>query len=204
MHYRRILPLAILFGLSAVAVHAQPASVQPSGRSDPAVFVAANGNGVQRFAQQGGQMAQGMMGQGMMAQGMMGQGMMGQGRGGRSGYGGVAPSAPTGQAAGEGGGVETVCGFAGGNPTHGAAIYAQTCVACHGANGRGRITGAPNFTRKGGVLSKPHSALQAHIVRGFSSTNSPISMPPRGGNPGLTDQDIRDVHAYLHKRFGCG
>ena len=189
MHYRRILPLAILFGLSTVAVHAQHASVQPSGRSDPAVLPAPNGNGAQRFAQQGGQ---------------MGQGMMGQGRGGRSGYGGVAPSAPTGQAAGEGGGVETVCGFAGGNPTHGAAIYAQTCVACHGANGRGRITGAPNFTRKGGVLSKPHSALQAHIVRGFSSTNSPISMPPRGGNPGLTDQDIRDVHAYLHKRFGCG
>ena len=112
-------------------------------------------------------------------------------------------AAPTSPAAG-GGGTETVCGFSGGNPTHGAAIFAQTCIACHGPNGHGRIPGTPDFTKQGGVLSPPHSMLQAHIENGFSSPSSPISMPPRGGNPALTHQDIRDVHAYLHKRFGCG
>jgi mono/diheme cytochrome c family protein len=135
------------------------------------------------------------------AQGMMGGGMMG----GRIHPGGSVPgatgTAPTPDGAGA---VETVCGFAGGNPTHGGAIYAQTCVGCHGSDGRGRIPGAPNFTTRGGVLSKPHAVLEAHIKNGFSSPDSPVSMPPGGGNPNLTGQDIRDVHAYLHQAFGCG
>jgi mono/diheme cytochrome c family protein len=138
-------------------------------------------------------MAQGMMG----GRGMMGGGMMSNRPGG-------TPPGGAGQAEAPVGAVETVCGFAGGNPTHGGAIFAQTCVACHGSDGRGRFAGAPDFTRKGGVLSKPHAVLEAHIKNGFKSPNSPVAMPPGGGNPGLTDQDIRDVHAYLHKAFGCG
>ncbi len=116
------------------------------------------------------------------AQSMMGSGMMG---GSRMHPGGSVPgaagTAPTPDRAGA---VETICGFAGGNPTHGGAIYARTCVACHGSNGRGRIPGAPNFAGKGGVLSKPHAVLEAHIKNGFSSPNSPVSMPPGGGDPG--------------------
>lgn len=98
----------------------------------------------------------------------------------------------------------SACGFTGGDPAHGKVIYEQTCSACHGADGHGVIPGAPDFTKKGGVLSKPHSALASHIENGFSSPDSPMSMPPRGGNPGLGDQDIKDVHAYLHQAFGCG
>jgi mono/diheme cytochrome c family protein len=131
-----------------------------------------------------------------------GQGM--QGTGGPASPGETVPTAAPGPAAAMGGGIEAVCGFSGGNPTHGATIYAQTCVACHGPDGRGRIPGTPDFTKNGGALSRPHTLLQTHIQQGFSSPNSPMSMPPRGGNAALTDQDIRDVHAYLHKRFGCG
>ena len=196
MNARRVLPLAVLFGLSAFVVQAQEPTVPPSGRGNPPTYRASKVDGTLRYAQMGGQ----MMGQGMTGQGMMG----GRGMGGQRGYGGAAPGAPGTPTTAQGGGVETVCGFSGGNPTHGAAIYAQTCVACHGADGRGRIPGTPDFTKRGGVLRKPHAALQAHILHGYSSPNSPISMPPRGGNPGLTDQDIRDVHAYLHKAFGCG
>ncbi|MDE2462439.1 MAG: cytochrome c [Alphaproteobacteria bacterium] len=101
-------------------------------------------------------------------------------------------------------GSPTLCGFKGGDPAHGKVIFEQTCSACHGADGHGVIPGAPDFTKKGGVLSKPHSALAAHIENGYSSPDSPMSMPPRGGNPGLSDQDINDVHAYLHQAFGCG
>ncbi len=102
------------------------------------------------------------------------------------------------------GGTETICGFKGGNPTHGAEIYAKTCVSCHGADGKGAIPGTPDFTKKGGVLSHPHTALEDHIKNGFQSPGSPMPMPARGGNTALSDRDIRDVHAYLHKAFGCG
>ena len=99
---------------------------------------------------------------------------------------------------------QAVCGFSGGDPDKGKAIYAKACVSCHAANGRGTLRGVPDFTKKGGVLTKPHAALEDHIIHGFKSPNSPAMMPPRGGKPGLSDQDMKDVHAYLHKAFGCG
>lgn len=96
------------------------------------------------------------------------------------------------------------CGFSEGDPAAGKTIYRRTCVGCHGANGKGVIPGTPNFNKHGGVLSKPHSALTDHIKNGFRSSGKPMPMPPKGGNPRLTDKDIRDVHAYLHQHFGCG
>jgi mono/diheme cytochrome c family protein len=96
------------------------------------------------------------------------------------------------------------CGFTGGDAARGDKVYHTTCVACHGEDGRGVVPGAPDFTKKGGVLSKPHSSLTLHIKNGFHSPGKPLAMPPKGGNPDLTDQDIKDVHAYLHHRFGCG
>lgn len=107
-------------------------------------------------------------------------------------------------AAAAGAAPQTICGFSGGDPDKGKAIYAKACVSCHGANGRGTLRGAPDFSKKGGVLKESHAALQDHIIRGFKSPGSPAAMPPRGGKPGLTDQDMKDVHAYLHKAFGCG
>jgi mono/diheme cytochrome c family protein len=96
------------------------------------------------------------------------------------------------------------CGYTKGDPEAGSAIYHQTCIACHGPKGHGVIPGAPDFTKKGGVLSEPHALMEKHIKNGFQKPGDPMAMPPRGGNPGLTDQDIDNVHAYLHKHFGCG
>lgn len=96
------------------------------------------------------------------------------------------------------------CGFSDGDAKAGDAVYHQTCVACHGDDGRGVVPGAPDFSKKGGVLSEPHAMLNDHIKNGFQAPGAPMAMPPKGGNPSLTDQDIANVHAYLHKRFGCG
>ncbi len=84
----------------------------------------------------------------------------------------------------------------------GKAIYNQTCVACHGAEGTGQVPGAPDFTKTGGVLSKPNDVLLKHMENGVQSPGSPMAMPPRGGNPNLSEQDLKAVLAYLHKRFG--
>ena len=98
-----------------------------------------------------------------------------------------------------------LCGFKGGDPKAGSAIYHETCVACHGENGRGVVPGTPDFTKTGGgVLSKPHSVLTEHIENGFQEPGAPLAMPAQGGIPDLTDQDAKNVHAYLHKAFGCG
>ena len=84
----------------------------------------------------------------------------------------------------------------------GEAIYKQTCVSCHGANGQGAVPGAANFTDEKGVLSKSDSVLLAHIIKGYQSPGSPLAMPPRGGNPNLTDGDLKNALAYIRETFG--
>jgi len=81
-------------------------------------------------------------------------------------------------------------------------IYDQTCVACHGTDGKGVLPGAPDFTKAGGRLSKSDEVLIQHISDGFQSSGSPMAMPAKGGNPDLTDADIRAVLKYLHESFG--
>ena len=84
----------------------------------------------------------------------------------------------------------------------GSDIYSQTCVACHGDNGKGTVPGAPNFTRSDGPLSQSDELLFNHIKLGFKSSGSAMAMPPKGGNMNLTDADIKAVLAYLHGTFG--
>ena len=84
----------------------------------------------------------------------------------------------------------------------GASIYGQTCVACHGRNGKGAIPGVPDLTRAGGPLSQSNDVLLDHMARGFRSPGSQLAMPPRGGNPALTDADLQAVLTYLRQTFG--
>lgn len=84
----------------------------------------------------------------------------------------------------------------------GQAVYSQTCIACHGANGKGIIPGVRDFTAADGPLSKSDEELVKNITEGFQSPGSPLSMPPKGGNPALTEEDVQAVLAYLRATFG--
>jgi mono/diheme cytochrome c family protein len=80
--------------------------------------------------------------------------------------------------------------------------YKQTCIACHGANGKGAVPGAPNLTNPSGPLSKADAELIERIINGFQSEGSPMAMPPKGGNPSLTEADIQNVVEYMKASFG--
>lgn len=84
----------------------------------------------------------------------------------------------------------------------GKAVYGSTCIACHGANGKGVVPGAPDFTQANGVLSKPDDVLLQHITQGFQSPGSPMAMPAKGGNPALTADELRTVLSYIRDSFG--
>jgi mono/diheme cytochrome c family protein len=99
----------------------------------------------------------------------------------------AAASGPAGESASEG---------------DGQAIYAQTCIACHGADGKGAIPGVPDFTAKAGPLSKSDAELVKNISEGFQSPGSFMAMPAKGGNAALTEDDVRAVLAYLRSDFG--
>ncbi len=84
----------------------------------------------------------------------------------------------------------------------GEVIYQQTCIACHSANGKGVIPGTPDLTDTEGVLAKSDEELIANIINGYQTPGSPMAMPPKGGNPNLSEQDIRDVVEYMRVKFG--
>lgn len=84
----------------------------------------------------------------------------------------------------------------------GKAVYEQACLACHGADGSGMMPGAPDFTEPRGVLTKPDSELLRNMVAGIQSPGSPMAMPPKGGNPALTETELKEVLGYIRQAFG--
>lgn len=71
---------------------------------------------------------------------------------------------------------------------NGAKLYAQYCLSCHGANGKGSFAGVPDFSRSN-TLFRSDGALFASIRAG------------KGAMPGflgiLRERDLFDVIAYL-------
>ena len=83
----------------------------------------------------------------------------------------------------------------------GKAVYSQTCIACHGANGKGAIPGVRDLTASDGPLAKSDEELIKNISDGFQTPGSAMPMPPRGGNPTLTEDDIKAVVIYIRAEF---
>lgn len=99
-------------------------------------------------------------------------------------------------------GPATACEADAAQVNNGKTVYQQTCVACHGPNGKGTVPGAPDFTANSSPLKKDDEVLLKNIVEGFKSPGSPMAMPAKGGNPSLTDEDIRAVIVYMRDTFG--
>ena len=88
-----------------------------------------------------------------------------------------------------------------GDPDAGREVYNAICVACHAENGQGLVAGVPDFTARGGRLAQSDEVLLQHIVNGYQSPGSPMAMPPRGGDPDLTDQDLRNSLSFIRRQF---
>ncbi len=81
-------------------------------------------------------------------------------------------------------------------------VYDGTCIACHGGDGAGVLPGVPDLTANDGPLSNPDAVLIERITDGFQSPGSIMAMPAKGGDPNLTEDDIRAVLHYMRTEFG--
>jgi disulfide bond formation protein DsbB len=89
-----------------------------------------------------------------------------------------------------------------GDPTHGAALYGANCATCHGANLEGGIGAVLNpIDKLPGVTNTLDPAFLIQIIttgrQPQAGDPKSIPMPAKGGNPNLTDQDIKDLAAYI-------
>lgn len=88
------------------------------------------------------------------------------------------------------------------NPTTGKSIYMHYCIACHGSNGKGSIPGAPDFTESTGPLKNSDAVLLGRIIKGYHGKGALIAMPPRGGNPQLTNDELKAALKFIRQQFG--
>ena len=74
----------------------------------------------------------------------------------------------------------------------GKAVVDKTCIACHGQG----LNGAPILGNKkmwGKRLPQGEDVLVSHAINGFAME----MMPPKGGNPDLTDTEVRNAVRYM-------
>ena len=89
-----------------------------------------------------------------------------------------------------------------GDPTKGQALYGANCASCHGASLTGGIGPALNPIEQLPNVSNPldPTFLIAIITNGrVHQPGDPrqTDMPAKGGNSALTEQDVKDLAAYI-------
>lgn len=79
--------------------------------------------------------------------------------------------------------------------------YAGTCVSCHGPDAKGMTGLGKDLTVSEFLKSKSNTEMVAFLQTGRPVSDplntTGVDMPPKGGNPVLTDQDLADIIAYL-------
>ncbi len=89
-----------------------------------------------------------------------------------------------------------------GDVAKGKEIFEGTCAACHGSDARG-ITGmGKDLVVKSDWMKKQNQQTLIEFVKTGRPASDPLNttkvdMPPKGGNPALSDDDLTNVTAYV-------
>lgn len=86
---------------------------------------------------------------------------------------------------------------------HGRQLFIATCSGCHGPQGAGIPHLGKDLQTSKFVAGLSDDQLADFITQGRAA-NDPqntthVAMPPKGGNPALSAQDISDIVAYLRQ-----
>ncbi|MBX3171177.1 MAG: cytochrome c [Candidatus Eremiobacteraeota bacterium] len=87
------------------------------------------------------------------------------------------------------------------NPVEaGKKLYESTCSACHAADGAG-VPGLGKPLKGSSMLTLSDAELVDFIKQGRDTSDpkntTKVAMPPKGGNPALSDNDLGQIVAYL-------
>ena len=103
-----------------------------------------------------------------------------------------APAAPT--------AAPTQAGL-GGNVENGKAKFATTCTSCHGPDAKG-MTGLGKDLHNNQYIANMSDQQAVDFLKKGRTASDPLNttkvdMPPKGGNPALSDQDLADIVAFI-------
>lgn len=88
-----------------------------------------------------------------------------------------------------------------GDPAAGQQAYTSTCVACHGQDAKG-VTGlGKDLTTSTFLADQTDEEMLAFLLVGRQASDplntTGVDMPPKGGNPALSEDDLKNIVAYL-------
>lgn len=88
-----------------------------------------------------------------------------------------------------------------GDAANGEALFGQSCIACHGEGGVGIEGLGKNMTTSEFIRGMNDDEFLAFVKTGRPvgdpANTTGIDMPPKGGNPALTDAQLLDIIAYI-------
>lgn len=88
-----------------------------------------------------------------------------------------------------------------GDSAKGQVLFVPTCGACHGPEGKGVQGLGKDMTTSTFIAEKTDADLLAFIKVGRAPDDplntTGVLMPPKGGNPALTDAQLMDIIAFI-------
>jgi disulfide bond formation protein DsbB len=88
-----------------------------------------------------------------------------------------------------------------GDAAQGEELFAKTCAACHGPQGKGIEGLGRDMTTSEFIAEKSDEELAEFIKVGRRPDDplntTGVDMPPKGGNPSLTDEGLYDIVAFI-------
>lgn len=88
----------------------------------------------------------------------------------------------------------------GGSPEEGKLVFQGTCAACHGQDGHGIMNLGKSLVGSQ-MLELDDKDLVAFVEKGRDTRDKAnttgVAMPPKGGNPALSEKDLLNAVAYI-------
>lgn len=86
---------------------------------------------------------------------------------------------------------------------NGQQLFATTCAGCHGPQGQGVLHLGKDLQTSTFVAGLDDAKLAAFITQGRGASDplntTHVAMPPKGGNPALSSENIADLVAYIRQ-----
>ncbi|MFO7679216.1 MAG: cytochrome c [Chloroflexota bacterium] len=91
---------------------------------------------------------------------------------------------------------------ASGDAEAGKVLFQQSCASCHGPEALGISGLGKDMTTSTFIQELSDEELLAFVKNGRSTSDplntTGVDMPPKGGNPALTDAQLLDIIAFIH------
>ena len=85
--------------------------------------------------------------------------------------------------------------------TRGENLYMQNCMVCHADDGTGAMPGVLSLETNRAWSTIDEIKLLTRLKQGIQKSDASISMPAKGGNPNLTDKELKEIIYYMRQSF---